>query len=134
MKYETDLLDQMQKQIKPNVLIHSWTQIWYRFLIWIYESISFWTVKSYDYSSWYFNEVFYKKVQNDIKTNARLKLPDDPVKNIWSYYGTTKLTPIILENFLMLILTVPLIDTSLQMNLLQSAQFAHSTSCSTSAS
>ena len=27
MKYETDLLDQMQNQIKLNVLIHSWTQI-----------------------------------------------------------------------------------------------------------
>ena len=29
----------------------------------------------------------------------------------------TKLTPIVLENYLMLVLTVPLIDTSLQMNL-----------------
>ena len=58
-----------------------------------------------------------QKVQDDIKTNARLKLPDDPIKNIWSYYGTTKLTPIVLGDYLMLILTVPLIDTSLQMNL-----------------
>ena len=56
-----------------------------------------------------------QEVQDDIKTNAWLKLPDDPVKNIWSYYGTTKLTPIVLENYLMLILTVPLIDTSLEM-------------------
>ena len=38
-----------------------------------------------------------QKVQEDIKTNARLKLPDDPIKNIWNYYGTTKLTPIVLE-------------------------------------
>ena len=58
-----------------------------------------------------------QKVQDDIKTNARLQLPDGPVKNIWSYYGTTKLTPIVLENYLMPILMVPLIDTSLQMNL-----------------
>ena len=58
-----------------------------------------------------------QKVQDDIKTNARLKLPDDPVKNIWNYYGTTKLTPIVLGDCLMLILTVPLIDTSLQMNI-----------------
>ena len=51
-----------------------------------------------------------QKVQNDIKRNARLKLPDDPVKNrsIWSYYGTTILTPIVLENYLMLILTATL--------------------------
>ena len=38
-----------------------------------------------------------QKVQDDIKTNARLKLPDDPVKNIWNNYGMTKLTPIVLE-------------------------------------
>ena len=37
-------------------------------------------------------------------------------ETFWSY-GTTKLTPIVLENYLMLILMVPLIDTSLQMNL-----------------
>ena len=33
-----------------------------------------------------------QRVQNDIKTNARLKLPDDPTKNIWNYYEMTKLT------------------------------------------
>ena len=37
--------------------------------------------------------------------------------NIWSYYGTVKLTPIVLEDYLMLILTVPLVDQSLHMNL-----------------
>ena len=37
-----------------------------------------------------------QEVQNDIRTNARLKLPDDPVTKIWSYYGMTKLTPIVL--------------------------------------
>ena len=56
-------------------------------------------------------------VQNDIRTNARLKLPDDPVTKIWSYYGTTKLTPVVWEDYLMLILTIPLVDSSLQMNL-----------------
>ena len=58
-----------------------------------------------------------QNVQDDIKTNVRLKLPDDPIENIWNYYGMTKLTPIVLGDCLMLILTVPLIDTSLQMNL-----------------
>ena len=58
-----------------------------------------------------------REVQNDIRTNAHLKLPDDPVTKIWSYYGTTKLTPIVLEDYLMLILTIPLVDSSLQMNL-----------------
>ena len=57
------------------------------------------------------------KIEADIKSHARLKLCEDPESNIWSYYGTIKLTPIVLEDCLMLILTVPLVDQSLQMNL-----------------
>ena len=57
------------------------------------------------------------KIETDIKSHARLKLCDDPETNIWSYYGTIKLTPIVLEDYLMLILTVPLVDQSLHMNL-----------------
>ena len=53
----------------------------------------------------------------DIKSNARLRLCEDPETNIWSYYGTVKLTSIVLQDYLMLILTVPLVDQSLQMNL-----------------
>ena len=57
------------------------------------------------------------KIIEDIKSNARLKLCEDPGTNIWSYYGTVKLTPIVLHYYLMLILTVPLVDHSLQVNL-----------------
>ena len=57
------------------------------------------------------------RIENDIRSNARLKLCEDPDTNIWSYYGTVKLTPIVLQDYLMLILTVPLIDQSLHMNL-----------------
>ena len=57
------------------------------------------------------------KIEEDIKSNARLKLCKDPETNICSYYGTVKLTPIVLQDYLMLILTVPLVDQSLQMNL-----------------
>ena len=57
------------------------------------------------------------KIMEDIKSNARLKLCEDPETNIWSYYGTVKLTPIVLQDYLMLILTVPLRDQSLQMDL-----------------
>ena len=28
------------------------------------------------------------KIEEDIKSNARLKLCEDPETNIWSYYGT----------------------------------------------
>ena len=57
------------------------------------------------------------KIMEDIKSNARLRLCEDPETNIWSYYGTVELTPIVLQDYLMLILTVPLVDQSLQMNL-----------------
>ena len=57
------------------------------------------------------------KIEEDIKSNARLKLCEDPETNIWSYYGTVILTPIVLQDYLMLILTVPLVDQSLQMDL-----------------
>ena len=57
------------------------------------------------------------RIEDDIRSNARLKLCEDPETNIWSYYGTVKLTPIVLQDYLMLILTVPLVDQSLHMNL-----------------
>ena len=57
------------------------------------------------------------KIENNIKSNSQLKLCEDPDTNIWSYYGTIKLTPIVLQDYLMLILTVPLINQSLYMDL-----------------
>ena len=57
------------------------------------------------------------RITEDIKSSARLCLSEDPKTNIWAYYGNVKLTPIVLQDYLMLILTVPLIDQSLQMNL-----------------
>ena len=53
------------------------------------------------------------KIMEDIKSNARLRLCEDPETNIWSYYSTIKLTPIVLQDYLMLILNVPLVDQSL---------------------
>ena len=41
------------------------------------------------------------KIEEDIKSNARLKLCEDPETNIWSNYGTVKLTPIVLQDYLM---------------------------------
>ena len=57
------------------------------------------------------------KIEDDIRANAILKLCEDPETNIWSYYGTVKLTPIVLQDYLMLILTIPLVDQSLHKNL-----------------
>ena len=44
------------------------------------------------------------EIMEDIKSNGRLRLCEDPETNIWSYYGTIKLTPIVLQDYLMLIL------------------------------
>ena len=57
------------------------------------------------------------KIEEDIKSNATLKICEDPKINIWSYYRTVKLTPIDLQDYLMLILTVLLVHQSLQINL-----------------
>ena len=57
------------------------------------------------------------KIMEDIESHVILRLSEDPETNIWAYYGNIKLTPIVLQDYLMLILTVPLMDQSLQMNL-----------------
>ena len=52
------------------------------------------------------------KVTEDIKSNARLRLSEDPKTNIWAYYGNVRLTPIILQDYFILILTIPLVGQS----------------------
>ena len=57
------------------------------------------------------------QAKEDMKQNPKLSLPEDPNVNIWNYYLIMKVTPIIMENFLLVILTIPLADQSLVMNL-----------------
>ena len=64
-----------------------------------------------------FLKIVLHKIKKDIKSHARLKLCEDPDTNIWSYFGTIKLTPIVLDDYLMLILMVPLIDESLHIDI-----------------
>ena len=58
-----------------------------------------------------------EQVQEGIRSNARLHLSEDPYENIWVYYNIIKVTPIVLEDHLMVILTIPLIDNLLDVNL-----------------
>ena len=44
-------------------------------------------------------------------------LSEDPSQNIWTYYNIIKVTPIMMDDYLMVILTIPLIDSSLDVNL-----------------
>ena len=57
------------------------------------------------------------KVKEDMNRNPRLKLPKDPNLNIWNYYTMMKITPIVMDDFLLILLTIPLTDQSLEMDL-----------------
>ena len=59
------------------------------------------------------------QVKDGICSNAQLTLSEDPSQNIWAYYNIIKITPIVMDNYLMVIPTIPLIDFSLKINLYQ---------------
>ena len=56
------------------------------------------------------------EVKEEMKQNPRLELPYDPQKEIYKFYEVIKITPIIIGDVLSILLTIPLIDRSLQMN------------------
>ena len=58
-----------------------------------------------------------KSIKEEMRQNPRLELPYDPDQDIWSYYSIMRVSPVIMEDFLLVILKVPLIDKSLQMDL-----------------
>ena len=57
------------------------------------------------------------QVKDGIHSNAQLSLSEDPSQNIWAYYNIIKVMPIMMDGYLMVILTIPLIDSSLNVNL-----------------
>ena len=57
------------------------------------------------------------RVKDDMKRNPRLKLLEDPNTNIWNYYTIMKITPVVMNDFLLIILTIPLMNQSLEMDL-----------------
>ena len=59
------------------------------------------------------------QVKDGICLNAQLSLSEDPSQNIWAYYNIIKVTPIVMDDYLMVILTIPLIDSSSNVNLYQ---------------
>ena len=56
-------------------------------------------------------------IKDDMRRNPRLQLPEDPNVNIWNYYPIMKITLVVMDDFLLIILTIPLTDQSLEMNL-----------------
>ena len=57
-----------------------------------------------------------KSIKEEMRQNPRLELPYDPDEDIWSYYSIMRVSPIILDDFPLVILKVPLVDQSLQMD------------------
>ena len=58
-----------------------------------------------------------RKVKDRITPNSRLKLPYHIDKDIWKFYDVLKVTPVVLDRLLVILLTIPLTDQSLEMNL-----------------
>ena len=58
------------------------------------------------------------KIEDRMRSNPRLKLPYDPqTREIWNYYEVMKVTPIILDKMLVILLTIPVMDKSLELNI-----------------
>ena len=54
-----------------------------------------------------------------MKHEPTLNLPNDPDNNIWAYHSIMKVTHVVQDDFLLVILTIPFIDTSISMNVYQ---------------
>ena len=60
-----------------------------------------------------------RKVKDRITPNPRLKLPYHIDKDIWKFYDVLKVTPVVLDRLLVILLMIQLTDQSLEMNLYQ---------------
>ena len=58
-----------------------------------------------------------EQIKEQMRENPRLQLPEDPEENIWAYYQFMTVSPIVLDKCLVIIITIPLIDTSLEVEL-----------------
>ena len=60
------------------------------------------------------------KIENRMRTNPRLKLPYDPrAGGIWKYYSVIKITPIVMDKMLVILMTIPVLDKSLELDIYQ---------------
>ena len=58
-----------------------------------------------------------RHIKEKMRENPRLELPYNPDKSIWKYYEIMKVTPVIVEDLMVVFLTIPLTDKSLSMNI-----------------
>ena len=58
-----------------------------------------------------------QKVEDRLTPNPRLKLPYHSKTDIWRFYDILRITPVVLDKLLVVLLTIPLTDQSLEMNI-----------------
>ena len=60
------------------------------------------------------------KIETRMHTNPRLRLPYDPrAGGIWKYYSVIKITPIVMDRMLVILMTIPVLDKTLELNIYQ---------------
>ena len=60
------------------------------------------------------------RIEDRMHANPRLRLPYDPrAGEIWKYYGVTKVTPIVMNKMLVILMTIPVLDKTLELNIYQ---------------
>ena len=60
------------------------------------------------------------KIEDRMHTNPRLRLPYDPrAGGIWKYYSVIKVTPRVMDKMLVILMTIPVLDKTLELNIYQ---------------
>ena len=60
------------------------------------------------------------KIEDCMRTNPRLRLPYDPrAGGIWKYYSVIKVTPMVMDRMLVILMTIPILDKTLELNIYQ---------------
>ena len=61
-----------------------------------------------------------QKIEDLMCANPRLRLPYDPrAGEIWKYYNVIKVTPIVVDKMLVILMTIPVLDKTLELNIYQ---------------
>ena len=60
------------------------------------------------------------KIEDCMHANPRLRLPYDPrAGEIWKYYSVIKVIPIVIDKMLVILMTIPVLDKTLELNIYQ---------------
>ena len=60
------------------------------------------------------------RIEDRMRANPHLRLPYDPrAGEIWKYYGVIKVTPIVMDKMLVVLMTIPVLDKTLELNIYQ---------------